>query len=440
MILLSYSICYWIFQNFPLQWNKKEKNYLLSSLYHNIIMSHSIKLISTYILGALFGAGLLYLSQHYQIISQVQQQIAPSSQEGALAQASNAQVKGLSDRISHTPPPSPTPTIESPEQSFIRQKMEEMTIKEKIGQMFIWQISEKTLSERSKQIIQETQPGGVILMGNRTLSDLSVITKQLQSINTKLPLFIAIDQEGGVVKRLIDDPNPGAPALGKKDDKELCDVIKNTSELLKENGVNVNFGIVADIAWYQDSFIENRTFGTDVEKVTHNVEQAVTCSKGVFSTVKHYPGHGRTKLNSHVTIPVIKTPAEDWKQTDALPFQKAIDAGVDIMMMGHLIYSDIASEPASLSPKHIQQVRDMGFQGVITTDDMGMLESSGKDAYESLNKAINSGIDMILYVRTKEEPIDLYQHAVENVVKNKTMENRIDESVKRILRMKYSIL
>jgi beta-N-acetylhexosaminidase len=159
-----------------------------------------------------------------------------------------------------------------------------------------------------------------------------------------------------------------------------------------------------------------------------------------LTTVKHFPGHGRTKLDTHVTVPEIKIDYEKWEDTDAKPFKVAIENGVDFVMMGHLIYSKIASEPASLSKEHIQKVRDMGFEGVITTDDLGMLEASDHDAYESLDKAINSGIDMMLYVRTEENSEDLYQHAVESMIKDKKMENRINESVKRILKMKFQLL
>jgi beta-N-acetylhexosaminidase len=367
----------------------------------------------------------------------VQSSITPAPADGSVASADKPQVKGASDTQNAVVSPTDQPL--NPEDEFVTSQMEQMTIKEKIGQMFLWDISEKKLTDDMIEVIRQTHAGGVILMGNRTISDVSAITKQLQSLDTALPLFISIDQEGGVVKRLIDDPNPGAPALGKMEPEEICSVVQNTTSLLSENGVNLNFGIVADVGWHEDSFIKNRTFSTDIDTVSEAVNQAVTCTTGVFSTVKHFPGHGRTKLNSHVTIPEISTPVEDWQETDLIPFQNAIDADVDMVMMGHLVYSEIASDPASLSPKHIQKVRDMGFDGVITTDDMGMLETAGEDPYESLNKAINSGIDMMLYVRTEEEPIDLYEHAVDSMVKNKEMENRIDESVERILRMKYSL-
>lgn len=391
-------------------------------------------------MGAFFGAALLFMIS--QNLFEISHLTAVESYLASLGSNDNLNVLGTTEQDA----PTPTPTLtqeqlhDTKKEEYITSHMEKMSIAEKVGQMFIWKVSGTELSEEEQDVIEETHAGGVIIMGDQTSKSLTGIAESVQGVQEKVPAFIAIDQEGGVVKRLGEDDNPGAPDLGTKPLDELCEVTTATADLLSKNGVNMNFGTVADIGWEKGSFIEDRTFGDSVENVTERVGKAVSCTQSVLSTVKHFPGHGRTKLDTHKTVPEIDISYDEWKETDAVPFQKGIAQGADLIMVGHLAYTDIASGPASLEQIYIKELRDgMGFEGLIITDDLGMLESSGYDPYKTLEHALWTGMDMLLYVRTEENPLDLYAHALDYVIANKEIEQRIDIHVRRILGMKYKI-
>ncbi|KKR80040.1 MAG: Beta-N-acetylhexosaminidase [Microgenomates group bacterium GW2011_GWB1_40_9] len=285
-------------------------------------------------------------------------------------------------------------------------------LEETVGQRFIWGITGTTISSESAHIISDTHAGGVILMGELTNTDIASLTAQIQTIPHTLPFIIAIDQEGGTVKRMIDDDNPGGIVLGKYDDNKFCNTIASTSAKLANVGINTNFGIIGDIGWYPNAYITNRTYGNTLISVLQKTSFAIQCSKPIRTTIKHFPGHGRTLLNSHLTIPSIQTPYDEWFTSDAQPFLDAISKGIDFIMFGHLRYATIATEPASLSPFFHAFVKNQGFTGLTVTDDMGMLERSRINPIETMKQAFDAGNDIILYVTSKESPYDLYQEAL----------------------------
>lgn len=334
-----------------------------------------------------------------------------------------------------TPPPLTQEQIEEQNKiAWVTEKIASMSAEEKAGQMLIWHIEEKELSSASAKLLTDIPFGGIIIMGNHTKESIKKLVDQINALPALVPRFIAIDQEGGLVKRLTDDPNPGAAALSNVSSEEFCETYKKTTQLLKDAGVNMNFGIVADIGWFADGFISARTFGRNARLVSDLVGQAATCSSGIVTAVKHFPGHGRTKLDSHKTIPVIKTPYDEWKTTDALPFEIAINKNVPVIMLGHLMYEQMASEPASLSLFWIQKLRDMGHKGLIITDDLGMLEKGGMNIEEIVEKALGAGADMLLFVNTKADPKTIFL----NMQKSQSPET-IKQSLYRILEWKYEM-
>ncbi len=285
-------------------------------------------------------------------------------------------------------------------------------LEELVGQRFIWGITGPTLSTASAALIINTHASGVILMGELTSIEIASITAQIQAIPHKFPFIIAIDQEGGTVKRMIDDKNPGGMLLGQLSDDEFCNTIASTSAKLASVGLNTNFGIIGDIGWYPNAYITNRTYGNTLISVLQKTARAIQCSKPIRTTIKHFPGHGRTILNSHLTIPSIQTPYDEWFISDAQPFLDAISKGVDFIMFGHLLYAKVASEPASLSPFFHAFVKNHGFTGLTITDDMGMLERSSINPIETMKQAFDAENDSILYVTSKESPYDLFQAAL----------------------------
>ncbi|MCJ7826564.1 hypothetical protein MUP56_03035, partial [Patescibacteria group bacterium] len=317
---------------------------------------------------------------------------------------------------------------------WVNEKIASMSAEEKAGQMLMWHIEEKELSSPSAKLLADVPFGGIIIMGNHTKESLQKLIEDINAIPSVVPRFIAIDEEGGLVKRITNDTNPGAAALSNVSSEEFCETYKKTTQLLKDVGVNMNFGIVGDIGWFSDGFIAPRTFGRNASLVSELVGQAATCSAGMVTAVKHFPGHGRTKLDSHKTIPVIKTPYDEWQTTDALPFEIAIDRNVPVIMLGHLIYEQMASEPASLSPFWVKKLRDMGHKGLIITDDLGMLEKSGMNVEEIVEKAVQAGADMLVFVNTKADPKTILL----NMQKNQSPE-KIKQTLYRILEWKYGL-
>lgn len=118
------------------------------------------------------------------------------------------------------------------------------------------------------------------------------------------------------VKHITSDTNPGQRAASKLIPKDFCDTYKNTANILKSNGINLNFGIVADIGQSPDSFIYSRSFRGNSESVANYVSDAVKCSNYIYTTIKHYPGHGRTSTDSHEKTPIINISYEEWEKTD----------------------------------------------------------------------------------------------------------------------------
>ena len=287
-----------------------------------------------------------------------------------------------------------------------------VSLEDLVGQRFIWEVTGPSLSSESAALITTTHVGGVILMGDLTSTDIATITSQIQMLPHTQPFLIAIDQEGGSVKRMIDDENPGGYQLGKMDDKTFCLTLSQTSNKLEQTGVNTNFGIIGDIGWSTNAYITNRTYGNTLESILSKTALAIQCSQPMLTTIKHFPGHGRTLLNSHVTIPIIQTPFDEWVVTDAKPFLESIRQGVDIIMFGHLRYASIASEPASLSPYFHTFLTDRGFSGLTVTDDLGMLENSNMEPIQTMKKAFDANNDILLYVTSKEDPYRLFQEAL----------------------------
>jgi len=248
--------------------------------------------------------------------------------------------------------------------------------------------------------------GGVILMGDNiggASSTVAALTGAL-SIEADLPLLTAIDQEGGVVRRLLDDQAPAARQLRGEDPAATEQAFRTRSSLVAQAGVLINFGIVADVTSDPSSFIRNRVLGESPQASAERVAAAVRGERGtVLSTLKHFPGHGASPDDSHVSIPQASTSFADWRITHAVPFEAGIDAGAPLVMTGHLLFDQISPQPATLSPRWVSILRnELDFEGVIVTDDLLMLQRSGvaefADPVNNAIRALAAGNDLILFV------------------------------------------
>ncbi|MFH0749312.1 MAG: glycoside hydrolase family 3 N-terminal domain-containing protein [Candidatus Gottesmanbacteria bacterium] len=306
---------------------------------------------------------------------------------------------------------------------------------ETVGQLFVWGIPGTTLSSDSAELIANTHPAGVILMGEFTQDELRKITDEIRQIPMKVPLFIAIDGEGGTVTHLKEDKLPGGKILGFLNDDDFCQIIASRSALLLANGINTNFGIIGDIGWNNQTYMNARAYSNRPEDVAHKVSLAIQCST-VISAVKHFPGHGDSSINSHYRIPTIMKDEKTWKLEDGLPFLNAIENSADMIMIGHIRYTKIASEPASLSKKFHDVLKENKFQGLVITDDLGMLEQSGYKPDAAVRQAIEAGNDLLLITTSTTSPEELYTNFLKEAMQSPTLMQTIQNRVNTTLRFK----
>lgn len=286
-----------------------------------------------------------------------------------------------------------------------RSRLAGMTLEQRISSMLMLHIAGTDPASIRAQV-DRYSPGGIILMPDNTaagVAGVQAITAAVQS-DPELPRLVAIDQEGGEVSRLAEDAAPGAEALRGADPAATTTAFSARAALLASAGVTVNFGIVADVTADPASFLSGRVLGTDPAAAADRVEAAVAGEHGIVaSTLKHFPGHGAAPGDSHRSLPVAAEGLESWRAGDAVPFRAGIRAGAELVMFGHLDYSAVDAQPASLSPTWHRILRDdLGFRGLTITDDMGMLEAAGVPAYAdraaNAIAAINAGNSMLLYV------------------------------------------
>ncbi len=257
-----------------------------------------------------------------------------------------------------------------------------------------------------------TGVGGVILMGDNIPDPPSALTAMTAAMSPEsaLPLLIATDQEGGEVSRISTDTAAGALELRDASPDAATAAFASRGALLRELGISVNFGVIADVAGDPASFIYDRSLGSTPQDAAARVAAAVAGEHGtVLTTLKHFPGHGVSLEDSHTQIPETSISLDDWRTGHEAPFAAGITAGAELVMFGHLQFDAIDPQPATLSPLWHQLVRqELGFHGLIVTDDMNMLEYSGRadlaDQNQNAIRAVAAGNDLLLYVGDVDVP------------------------------------
>lgn len=344
--------------------------------------------------------------------------------------------------------PSPTPVSVDP----IAERVESMAIEEKVASMLMLH-HPGTDPDVLRAFVDRYALGGLIMMGD----NMPAAPEQLASLTGALraddafPLLLGIDEEGGIVTRLPWDDLPGADVLKWRSPDETAVVFGERARLLAEAGLSINFGIVADETSDPGSFIYDRVFGTDPLSASAHVSAAVSAERGtVYSTIKHFPGHGAAPGDSHLMVPATDMSIDEWRATDALPFSAGIDAGAEFVMFGHLAYTAIDPAPASLSSAWHGILRsELGFDGVTITDDMLMLQHTDlpefADPYENAIRAIAAGTDMLLYVLPADPAdVDIDVDLLITTIAGAITDGRIDAaavdaSVTRLLELRAAL-
>lgn len=346
------------------------------------------------------------------------------------------------------------------QESEIDQKLEALTLQEKIAQMFI--ITPDALTgvqgtwnpgEVTETAYKERPVGGLTMMDNNLISQEQIKTWNdaitgFSKETVGIEPFLSVDEEGGTVARIAGNASLGIENVGNMseigasgDSQKAYDAGETIGTYLKELGFNMDFAPMADVWTNQENTIaQYRAFGSDPETVSEMVSEAVKgfYSQGIYTVAKHFPGHGGTSGDSHEEAVYLNSTKEELESCEFLPFQAAIDADTEFVMVGHISLPNILEDDtlASLSEEVVTEMlrNDLGFDGIVITDAMNMgAITNDYTSAEAAVQAVQAGVDMILMPQNFE---DAYQGILSAVNSGTISEDRIDESVRRILEVK----
>lgn len=365
----------------------------------------------------------------------------------------------------------------------IKAIIDKMTLEQKVAQLFV--VSPETLTgvdsvqyagDMTYQALQDYPVGGIVFAKDNidSSSQFGTMTDNLQSYSediSGLPLFLAAAEEGGNASVLGNNDNldeyyensysdddsdyssssansvhSGATSMseiGRKDDSNNAyEAGKSIGSLMSAYGLNLDLAPVADVLSGNSTGIGDRTFGTDAQTVSDMALEVIRGiqEEDVNAAMKYFPGYGAASSNMS-GFPVINSSLDELKKKEFLPYSNAIAQGLDFVMVGHISVPNVTGDdtPASLSEKMISEVlrRDLGFKGIVMTDylnDKTIVKNYS--AADAAVKAIQAGADLLL------EPDDLeaaYEGVLKAVKKGDITEDRLDESIYRILRVKLSM-
>ena len=327
--------------------------------------------------------------------------------------------------------------------------IKELSLEEKIGQMLIMGLEDKEQKEIDN-IIKKLKIGGIIIYKknyNNYEQMLGLINniKEMNAEN-KIPITISVDQEGGRVNRMPPEilNLKSATKFANSKDVELVKETGNIiGKMLSETGISMDYAPILDIRRFEEKHaIGDRCYGEnkeDVEKYAIEVMKKIQ-QNNVISVVKHFPGHGLTKKDSHFRIPKIKEKIELLEKEDMKPFEAAIKNGADALMVGHLIIKDVDKKyPASLSKKVIQKylIEKYNYNGLIITDDMKMMAIRlHYNMKKAVKRAILAGNDIVMMGLSYKKVDKIIKYIISQIKKGKISEERINKSVEKILRIK----
>ncbi|MCL1906261.1 MAG: glycoside hydrolase family 3 protein [Clostridiales bacterium] len=370
--------------------------------------------------------------------------------------------------VAKTPPQSETEQKPEPEtehkapavdltEEYISACINKMSLEEKIGQMFICAFRDdtqgvKSINANMREVISNYHIGGVILFGEN-LHDKAQTSKLIADLQSKsdIPLFIATDEEGGTVSRLSAlgyEKLPGASRIGSSGDSQQA--FGQGSKIginLRELGFNLNFAPVADInSNKQNAVIGSRAFSGDAKIAGEMVGEFVKGlqGEGIIATLKHFPGHGDTKADSHYGPAFADHDTTRLNGYELVPFKMGIEAGAGLVMVGHISLPNVtgSDEAAIFSEEIVTRIlrNQMGFTGAVITDalDMGAVVKYC-EADEAAVKAVMAGVDILLMPQDIGRAFNGLLNAVES---GGISESRIDESLIRIfkVKMQFSIM
>jgi len=350
-------------------------------------------------------------------------------------------------------PPGATAQPTLTPQGYINLILQHMTLDEKLGQMIIVRFVGPTYSLDLSTMISQYNVGAVlILAANNNISgkgQLKDLIRQMQK-NSPIPLAIAIDQEGGTVDRLIglDGPRPAAATIGASNDprKAWAAGIQDAKDL-SSYGINLNLAPVVDVTNVYNSQLYLRTYGNTAAIVTRMAEaylQGLQQSGKVLGTLKHFPGLGDVGTDPHLGVPYLSRSRSELEAIDWAPYRALVQQGnvYSVMVTHEIVQAVDSSEPSSLSSKLVTDIlrNELGFQGVIMTDSLTM---QGIAAYyteaEAAVLAIEAGDDLLMGPTSPHDVAAMIVGMKQALTTGEISLERINDSVRRILMLKYQM-
>lgn len=329
-----------------------------------------------------------------------------------------------------------------------------MSLRDKICQMLV--LSPELLTgvsgvtaagETTRQALVDMPVGGLIY-SRPNLKSRQQVCKMLSNTQSysKIPLILTCDEEGGRVNRLMSTVGTTyiGPMFGYRDQgaetaRQNAHTIASDMRVL---GFNADLAPVADVWSNPDNtVIGDRAYSDDFAQAAELIPEAVRGfhSGGVATTLKHFPGHGDTLADSHDGAVYVSKPLEQLRREELLPFRAGIASGSDMVMIGHLILTEIdAAQPAPFSYRIVTELlrEELGFQGVVITD--GLQMKALTDSYTSgeiARRAVSAGVDILLCPSNPQAAVSALEEAV---ALGEISEERINQSVRRILAMKVN--
>lgn len=357
--------------------------------------------------------------------------------------------------LSTAVPSAPSIPPATPSDSEIDAILDRMTLEQKIGQMLMIGMPGPTLDNVTRQRIIYLGVGGIIFLESNTTSPIQVrdLTAALQSLALEqtpgVPLFIAWNHEGGAVVRRNAGLTqfPSSMAVGATGQPENAyQVGLAMAEEMRSLGVNMNFAPVLDVNTEPaNPVIGLRSFGDDPAKVAAFGQRFIQGLQagGVIAVAKHFPGHGGVDVDSHVALPTLNSDSQSLEQTELPPFKMAIETDVEGVMVAHMRIPalDPNGRPSSLSPEIVNGLlrEEMGYDGVIMTDALGMgAIINHYSIEEAAVQAVLTGNDLLLTVEINDYPERIHRALLTAVQSGYISETQIDDSVRRLLRLKLS--
>jgi beta-N-acetylhexosaminidase len=361
-------------------------------------------------------------------------------------------------------PPSTEPSTLSDPQHDLETILINMTLEEKVGQLFLVFFHGPRLSPALREMIVDYHIGGIVLFsiaGNiENPAQVAQMINDAQAVAVShgagIPLFVAVDQEGGPVVRLTDGVThfPSQMAVGATASEELARrMAAITAQELAALGINMNLAPVLDVNNNPNNpVIGLRSFGSSPELVARLGAAMVDAYReaGVIATAKHFPGHGDTTVDSHFGLPSIPHDRERLEAVELAPFRVAIQQGVPAVMTAHVLFPAIdpnPNRPATLSPLVLQGLlrQEMGFDGLLITDSLGMgALKLVVGTVEAAQLSLHAGADVLAFGAdigaTVAEQKAAYQRILSLVQAGEIPEERIDDAVRRILQLKAEYL